>query len=75
MELGFYALLLALSAAFPPARRRLRQNSFLDFPIMSVSTVGVTVPNFVVGPVLTLVFAITLPGCRPVAGATARCAS
>ncbi len=38
----------------------LRQNSVLDFAVMSVATVGVTVPNFVVGPVLTLIFAIVL---------------
>jgi oligopeptide transport system permease protein len=61
MELGFYALLLALvGGVLAGTIAALRQNSFLDFLIMSVSTVGVTVPNFVVGPVLTLVFAITL---------------
>ncbi|MCV9998125.1 oligopeptide ABC transporter permease OppB [Pararhizobium sp. YC-54] len=61
MELGFYALLLALvGGVLAGTIAALRQNSFLDFMIMSVSTVGVTVPNFVVGPVLTLIFAITL---------------
>jgi oligopeptide transport system permease protein len=61
MELGFYALLLALvGGVLAGTIAALRQNSFLDFLIMSVSTVGVTVPNFVVGPVLTLIFAITL---------------
>ncbi|MBP1858624.1 oligopeptide ABC transporter permease OppB [Rhizobium herbae] len=61
MELGFYALLLALvGGVLAGTIAALRQNSALDFLIMSVSTVGVTVPNFVVGPVLTLVFAITL---------------
>ncbi|CAN7190461.1 oligopeptide ABC transporter permease OppB [Pararhizobium sp. LjRoot235] len=61
MELGFYALLLALvGGVLAGTIAALRQNSFLDFLVMSVSTVGVTVPNFVVGPVLTLVFAITL---------------
>jgi oligopeptide transport system permease protein len=38
----------------------LRQNSALDFSVMSLATIGTTVPNFVVGPVLTLVFAIGL---------------
>lgn len=61
MELGFYALLLALfGGVLAGSIAALRQNSALDFLIMSVSTVGVTVPNFVVGPVLTLIFAITL---------------
>ena len=61
MELGFYALLLALvGGVLAGTIAALRQNSALDFLIMSVSTVGVTVPNFVVGPVLTLIFAITL---------------
>jgi oligopeptide transport system permease protein len=61
MELGFYALLLALfGGVLAGTIAALRQNSALDFLIMSVSTMGVTIPNFVVGPVLTLVFAITL---------------
>ena len=61
LELGFYALLLALiGGVIAGTIAALRQNSILDFLIMTVSTVGVTVPNFVVGPVLTLVFAIIL---------------
>ncbi len=61
LELGFYALILALvGGVLAGTIAALRQNSLLDFAIMSVSTVGVTVPNFVVGPVLTLVFAIML---------------
>ncbi|WP_331375824.1 oligopeptide ABC transporter permease OppB [Sinorhizobium chiapasense] len=61
MELGFYALLLAVvGGVIAGTIAALRQNSILDFGIMAVSTIGVTVPNFVVGPVLTLVFAIVL---------------
>ncbi|MDK1373837.1 MULTISPECIES: oligopeptide ABC transporter permease OppB [unclassified Sinorhizobium] len=61
MELGFYALLLAvIGGVIAGTIAALRQNSVLDFGIMAVSTIGVTVPNFVVGPVLTLVFAIVL---------------
>ncbi len=61
MELGFYALLLAVvGGVITGTIAALRQNSFLDFAVMSVSTIGVTVPNFVVGPVLTLIFAIVL---------------
>lgn len=61
IELGFYALLLALAGGVLAGTiAALRQNSPIDFLVMSVSTVGVTVPNFVVGPVLTLIFAILL---------------
>ena len=61
IQLGSYALLLALiGGVLAGTLAALRQNSVLDFLIMSVSTVGVTVPNFVVGPVLTLVFAVVL---------------
>ncbi|MEK1924477.1 MAG: oligopeptide ABC transporter permease OppB [Rhizobium giardinii] len=61
IQLGSYALLLALiGGVLAGTLAALRQNSLLDFLIMSVSTVGVTVPNFVVGPVLTLVFAVVL---------------
>ncbi|MDI7861952.1 oligopeptide ABC transporter permease OppB [Rhizobiaceae bacterium n13] len=61
MELGFYALLLALvGGVLAGTIAALRQNSALDFGIMSFATIGVTVPNFVVGPVLTLIFAIGL---------------
>lgn len=61
IELGFYALLLAvIGGVIAGTIAALKQNSFLDFAVMSVSTIGVTVPNFVVGPVLTLIFAIML---------------
>ncbi|MGB3815905.1 MAG: oligopeptide ABC transporter permease OppB [Shinella sp.] len=61
VELGFYALLLALvGGVIIGTFAALRQNSMLDFAVMSVATIGVTVPNFVVGPVLTLIFAIVL---------------
>ncbi|HUH50333.1 MAG TPA: oligopeptide ABC transporter permease OppB [Mycoplana sp.] len=61
MELGFYALLLALiGGVLMGTAAALRQNSALDVSIMSLATVGMTVPNFVVGPVLTLIFAIVL---------------
>lgn len=61
LELGCYALLLALvGGVLAGTLAALRQNSAFDFSIMSISTVGVTVPNFVVAPVLTLVFAVLL---------------
>lgn len=74
LELGSYALLLALvGGVLAGTLAALRQNSAFDFSIMSISTVGVTVPNFVVAPVLTLVFAVILGFCPPAAGAMDRC--
>ncbi|PYE35697.1 oligopeptide transport system permease protein [Rhizobium sp. PP-F2F-G38] len=61
IELGLWALGVALVGGVAAGTfAALRQNSFIDVAIMTLSTVGVTVPNFVVGPVLTLVFAVTL---------------
>ncbi|WP_018634044.1 ABC transporter permease subunit [Neomegalonema perideroedes] len=61
IRLGGLALLLALvggvSAGLLAA---LRQNKPTDFAVMSFATAGVTIPNFVIGPVLTLIFAIML---------------
>jgi len=39
----------------------LRQNSAVDVGVMLVANVGSVLPSFVLGPVLVLVFAITLP--------------
>ena len=44
-----------------------RRNSFVDYLTMSLALGGVSVPNFVLGPLLTLVFALGL-GWLPVAG-------
>jgi len=38
----------------------LKQNTPVDYSFMSVAVTGISVPNFVVGPVLMLVFAVTL---------------
>lgn len=61
IRLGGLALILALvggvSAGLLAA---LRQNKPTDFAVMSFATAGVTIPNFVIGPVLTLIFAIML---------------
>jgi oligopeptide transport system permease protein len=38
----------------------LRQNSVADYASMSLAVTGISVPNFVVGPVLMLIFAVTL---------------
>jgi oligopeptide transport system permease protein len=61
VELGAYAILLALIGGVTLGTiAALRQNGIIDFILMSFATIGVTVPNFVVGPVLTLIFAVLL---------------
>ncbi|WP_268801657.1 ABC transporter permease subunit, partial [Piscirickettsia litoralis] len=38
----------------------LRQNSWVDYLVMSFSMFGISIPNFVVAPIMVLVFAIGL---------------
>ena len=61
LELGCYALAVALTigmvAGFIAA---LRPNSASDYVPMSFATVGICLPTFVMGPVLVLIFGITL---------------
>lgn len=45
----------------------LRRNAFVDYLTMTFALAGVSVPNFVLGPILMLVFALGL-GWLPVAG-------
>jgi len=66
--LGFLALLLALLIGVPVgAWAAMRQNRPMDYGVMSVAMIGISVPNFVMAPVLILVFAITL-GWLPAGG-------
>lgn len=61
IALGVYALLLALiGGVFLGIMAAVHQNSILDLLIMSLATIGATIPNFVVAPVLTFIFAILL---------------
>lgn len=61
LELGCYALVVALTfgmlAGFVAA---LRPNSATDYVPMSLATVGICLPTFVMGPALVLVFGIAL---------------
>jgi len=45
----------------------MRQNTKTDYSIMGIAMVGITIPNFVMAPLLTLIFGIYL-GWLPVAG-------
>jgi oligopeptide transport system permease protein len=61
MVLGLMSLSLALvfgiAAGIVSATR---QNTWLDYSAMTVSIVGITIPLFVIGPILMLVFAMRL---------------
>jgi oligopeptide transport system permease protein len=59
--LGILAYLLALAVGVPAGTlAALRQNSRLDYASMTAAMVGISVPNFVLGPLLVLMFSLTL---------------
>jgi oligopeptide transport system permease protein len=61
LELGSFALIIAVVGGVAAGVvAALRQNGMVDYALMSVANVGLTVPNFVVGPVLSLIFAVML---------------
>lgn len=45
----------------------LRQNTFIDYTVMATAMTGIAIPNFVMAPLLTLVFGVHL-SLLPVAG-------
>ena len=51
------AVLLGVTAGIISA---IKQNSAVDYTFMSFAVTGISVPTFVIGPVLMLVFAVTL---------------
>ncbi len=60
-ELGGWALLLSLLIGIPVGTlAAVRQNQAADHVSMALALAGVSVPNFVLGPVLVLVFSLTL---------------
>jgi oligopeptide transport system permease protein len=61
LELGGLALLVALLIGVPLGIvAATRQNTLTDHAAMGVALVGVSVPNFVLGPVLVLAFGVGL---------------
>jgi oligopeptide transport system permease protein len=61
LELGGWALLLAIVVGVPIGIfAAVRQNSPGDFAVMGVAPAGVSIPNFVLGPVLVLALSLTL---------------
>jgi len=58
--LGLLAYLLALAVGIIAGTyAALRQNSTLDYSSMAIAMVGISVPNFVLGPGLVLLFGLT----------------
>jgi oligopeptide transport system permease protein len=67
MQLGLQALLIALLLGIPAGLfAGLRQNTVGDYSVMSLAMVGVSVPSFVLGPLLIMLFAIQLGWFRAV---------
>ncbi len=68
LKLGGLAMLLALTVGVTfGSFAALRQNSWLDHAVMSASMTGISIPNFVMAPLLILLFAIYL-GWLPAGG-------
>ncbi|MEZ5451436.1 MAG: oligopeptide ABC transporter permease OppB [Thiothrix sp.] len=68
MQLGLSAMLLALLVGIPAGMlAALKQNQPLDHAVMALAMTGITIPNFVMAPLLALVFGVFLHWL-PVAG-------
>lgn len=66
LELGCYALLLAILIGVPVgAVAALKQNSALDHSAMALALVGVSIPDFVLGPLLVYLFSLNLHWLPP----------
>jgi oligopeptide transport system permease protein len=52
-----FALLVGISTGTMAA---LRQNTWIDYASMALAIIGISIPNFVLGPLLVLFFALTL---------------
>ena len=60
-SVGILAYLLALVIGIPAGSlAALKQNSKWDYSSMAITMLGISVPNFVLGPILVLVFALSL---------------
>jgi oligopeptide transport system permease protein len=59
--LGLCAYLLALAVGLTTGTlAALRQNSWIDYASMALAMIGISIPNFVLGPLLVLIFGLTL---------------
>ncbi len=61
MELGTLAMLLALCVGVPlGVLGAVRQNTWVDTAAMSAAMLGISIPRFVLAPLLVLIFSLTL---------------
>ena len=68
LKIGMSAMLVALLLGVAlGSLAALRQNSRLDYSVMTLAMAGIAIPNFVMAPLLSLIFGIYL-GWLPVAG-------
>lgn len=68
LRLGGLAMILALLVGVSAGTfAALRQNSRTDFTVMAASMTGISIPNFVMAPILILLFAVYL-GWLPAGG-------
>jgi oligopeptide transport system permease protein len=68
LEVGSLAIALAVLLGIGLGTlAALRQNTALDYAVMATAMTGITIPNFVMAPLLTLVFGVYL-SWLPVAG-------
>ena len=68
LRLGLYAILLAVFFGVTAGTvAALNQNSLFDYLVMGVAMTGIAIPNFVMAPLLALVFGVYL-SWLPVAG-------
>jgi peptide/nickel transport system permease protein len=67
-ELAFAAMLVALAFALPLGiAAAARRGTFVDHAAMTVALTGISIPNFWLGPLLAIVFAVEF-GWLPVSG-------
>ncbi len=68
LTIGLSALTLALTVGLLLGTiAALNQNSLVDYLVIGVATLGITIPNYVVAPLLTLLFGLGL-NLLPIAG-------
>lgn len=61
LQLGGIAIVMALViGSFLGITAALRQNTAVDYSVMGVAMTGITIPNFVMAPLLILLFAVVL---------------
>ncbi len=66
VELGLYAFIIAITLGVTlGVISALKQNSWLDYTLMSFAMTGVVIPSFVKAPLLVLIFAVTLQWLPP----------